>query len=49
VSWSVEGVEYTGQKELLARFRMATQDERAQIRDILRRHVGEHFPDLAAP
>ena len=49
VSWTVEGVEYSRQGELLTRFRMATQDERAQIRDALRRHVGEHFPDLEAP
>jgi hypothetical protein len=49
VSWSVAGVEYTRQKELLARFRMATQEERAAVREVLRRHVGEHFPDVEAP
>jgi len=49
VSWTVDGVEYARQKELLARFRMASTDERARVRDILRRHVGEHFPDLEAP
>ena len=50
VSWSVAGTEpLTRQKELLARFRMASQDERRWIRDVLREHLAEHFPDLAAP
>jgi hypothetical protein len=50
VSWSIAGVEpITRQKELLARFRVATQDERAWIRDVLREHLAEHFPDLEAP
>jgi len=49
VSWTVEGVDYTGQKELLARFRMATQDERARVREALRAHLAEHFPDVEAP
>ena len=49
VSWTVEGVGYSRQGELLARFRMATQDERAAVREALRRHLGEHFPDLEAP
>ena len=49
VSWTVEDVEYSGQKELLARFRMATQDERARVRGALRAHVAEHFPDVEAP
>ena len=50
VSWAVAGVEpITRQKELLARFRMASQTERAWIRDVLREHVAENFPDLSAP
>jgi hypothetical protein len=50
VSWSIAGVEpITRQKELLARFRVATQDERAWIRDVLREHLAEHFPELEAP
>jgi hypothetical protein len=31
------------------RFRMASQDERAWLRDRLREHCAEHFPDLEAP
>ena len=49
VSWTVAGVETTRQKDLLARFRAATPDERAWVRDALRRHVGEWFPDVEAP
>ncbi len=50
VSWEVAGTEpITRQKELLARFRVASQAERAWIRDVLREHVAEHFPELTAP
>jgi hypothetical protein len=50
VSWAVAGTDpLTRQKELLARFRMASQTERAWIRDVLREHVAEHFPELSAP
>ena len=33
------------QKELLARFRFASPDERRWIREVLREHLAEHFPD----
>jgi hypothetical protein len=50
VSWAVAGVEpITRQKELLARFRMASQAERRWIRDALREHLAEHFPELPPP
>jgi hypothetical protein len=50
VSWAVAGTDpLTRQKELLARFRMASQTERAWIRDVLREHLAENFPDLSAP
>jgi len=50
VSWEIAGTEaITRQKELLGRYRMATQDERHWIRDVLREHVAEHFPELEAP
>jgi hypothetical protein len=39
----------TRQKELLARYRFAGQAERRWIRDVLREHLAEHFPELAAP
>jgi hypothetical protein len=49
VRWIIAGVPTEGQRELLLRYRAATHDERRWIRDILRRHVGENFPDVKAP
>jgi hypothetical protein len=49
-SWEVAGIEpITRQKELLARFRMASHAERRWIRDTLREHLAEHFPELQQP
>ena len=49
-SWEVAGTEpITRQKELLARFRMASHAERRWIRDVLREHLAEHFPELQQP
>jgi hypothetical protein len=49
VSWTISGLEITRQKELLGRYRMATADERRFVRDALREHAAEHFPELQAP
>ena len=50
VRWEIAGTEpITKQKELLGRFRFATQDERRWIRDVLREHLAAHFPDVDAP
>jgi hypothetical protein len=49
VSWEAAGVVYEGQKELLLRFRAASADERLWIRDVLREHITEWFPDVEAP
>jgi hypothetical protein len=49
VRWVVAGVETAKQKDLLARFRVATPEERAWIRDVLREHLAEWFPDVEAP
>jgi hypothetical protein len=50
VAWSVAGAEpLTGQKELLGRFRFASPDERYWVREVLREHLAEHFPELPAP
>ena len=49
VRWVVSGVETERQKELLARFRVATPAERAWIRDVVREHLAEWFPDVQAP
>jgi hypothetical protein len=49
VSWTIAGLELSGQKELLGRYRMATAAERQFVRDSLREHVAEWFPELQAP
>jgi hypothetical protein len=49
VTWTVAGVETTGQKQLLARYRMAGDGERQFVRDSLRAHLRENFPELQAP
>ena len=49
VRWVIAGVETSKQNELLQRFRVASADERAWIRDVLREHAAEWFPDVEAP
>jgi hypothetical protein len=49
VSWTISGLEISRQKELLGRYRIATTDERRFVRDALREHAAEHFPELQAP
>ena len=49
VSWTIAGLELTRQRELLGRYRMASAAERNFVRDALREHVAEHFPELEAP
>jgi hypothetical protein len=49
VRWTIADIPIERQRELLARFRVATPDERAWIRDVLREHCAKHFPDVQAP
>lgn len=49
VSWTIAGAPISDQRELLARYRAASRDERAWIREVLREHCAENFPDIAAP
>jgi hypothetical protein len=49
ISWTIAGVKTDRQKELLGRYRTATAPERAFVRDSLREHVAEHFPELQTP
>jgi hypothetical protein len=49
VGWTISGLETKKQKELLARYRVASPQERRFVRDSLRQHVTEHFPELQAP
>ena len=47
--WEIAGAPIERQQELLARFRFASQEERAWIRSVLREHLAEWFPDVEAP
>ena len=49
VRWVIAGLPIDRQRELLARLRIASPGERAWIRDALREHSAEHFPELRAP
>jgi hypothetical protein len=50
VRWELAGTEpLTRQKELLGRYRFASAEERHWIRDVLREHLAEWFPDLEQP
>ena len=49
VSWTISGLRIERQRELLGRYRMAGADERRFVRDSLRTHVRENFPELQAP
>jgi hypothetical protein len=49
VAWTIAGLEISSQKELLGRYRIASPDERSFVRDSIRAHVAEHFPELQAP
>lgn len=49
VAWTVSGVRTERQRDLLARLRAADPAERSFVRESLRAHVTENFPDLEAP
>ena len=48
-SWTISEIETSRQKELLARYRMATAAEREFVLTSLRTHLAETFPELEAP
>jgi hypothetical protein len=48
-SWTIAEIETSRQKELLARYRMATAAEREFVLASLRTHLAENFPELEAP
>jgi hypothetical protein len=49
VRWTIMGAPIERQKELLARLRVASAEERAWVREVLREHCAEWFPDVKAP
>jgi hypothetical protein len=49
VRWEIAGAPIERQHELLERFRVASPAERAWVREALREHCRENFPELRAP
>jgi hypothetical protein len=49
VRWVIADAPIERQRELLARFRVASAEERAWVREALREHCAEWFPDVQAP
>ncbi len=49
VRWTIAGAPIERQRELLSRYRAASTDERTWVREALREHCAEHFPDVNAP
>jgi hypothetical protein len=49
VRWTIAGAPIERQRELLARFRVASPQQRAWVREAIREHCAEHFPDVDAP
>jgi hypothetical protein len=49
VRWVIAGAPIERQRDLLARFRAASPEQRAWVRGALREHCAEHFPDVHAP
>ena len=49
VSWTIADLRIERQAELLGRYRMASAEERQFVREALRSHLSDRFPDLQAP
>ncbi len=49
VRWTIAGIPAESQRELLGRLRLASPAERQWVRETLRTHCAEHFPDVEAP
>ena len=46
VRWVIAELPLEGQKELLGRYRLASSDERQQVRTTLAEHLAAHQPDV---
>src|SRR4051812_17004984 len=46
VRWEIAGLPLEGQKELLGRYRMASSDERREVREAIARHLRERHPEV---
>jgi hypothetical protein len=49
VRWTIAGVPSEGQRELLGRLRLASSGERRWVRETLRTHCAEWFPEVTVP
>ncbi len=46
VRWEISGLPLEGQKELLGRYRMASAQERRDVREALAEHLRARYPDI---
>ena len=46
VRWEIAGLPLEGQGELLGRYRLASSDERQQVRAVLAEHLAKHHPEI---
>jgi hypothetical protein len=46
VRWKIAGLPLESQRELLGRYRLATSDERQQVRKILADHLAARHPEI---
>lgn len=46
ISWEIAGLPLEGQKELLGRYRLASSDERQQVRKRLAEHLAARHPEV---
>jgi hypothetical protein len=47
VRWEIAGLPLEGQKELLGRYRLASSDERQQVRRTLAEHLAQRHPEVS--
>lgn len=46
VRWEIAGLPLEGQRELLGRYRLASSDERQQVRKTLAEHLASRYPQV---
>jgi hypothetical protein len=46
VRWEIAGLPLESQKELVGRYRMAAEEERRGVREMLAQHLRERYPDI---
>jgi len=46
VRWELSGLPLEGQKELLGRYRLASEDERRWVRETIAAHMRERYPEI---